>query len=409
VTTTEAAALPPGTTRAGENKLVALVCAAHFVSHYQFMLMAPLFPLIRADLGVSYTQLGLTLTLFNVVGAALQTPAGFVVDRIGARALLIGALVVSSLAYLAIGLVPAFWVLLAMFTLAGVANSIYHPADYAILSTSVAQPRISRAFSLHNFAGILGSAVAPPTLLLLERFFGWQGAFAGTAVIGFVVAAAMLGFRDPALLMRQPAKPAADGGGAANAGWRLLTSVPILKNLCLFMMLTIINASMSTYLVVGLAALHGTPATISNVALSVSMSVNGAAVLLGGWVAGRTTRHAPIAVASLAGAALMLALVTFYDLPSVALIGALSCAGFCIGVMMPARDMIVRSVTPPGQFGKVFGFVTTGFNIGGIFSPMLFGALLDYGHPAGVFLTASACCLVGIFTVITLPRRSVAA
>jgi MFS family permease len=145
-TTTEAAALPPGTTRAGENKLVALVCAAHFVSHYQFMLMAPLFPLIRADLGVSYTQLGLTLTLFNIVGAALQTPAGFVVDRIGARALLIGALVVSSLAYLVIGLVPAFWVLLAMFTLAGVANSIYHPADYAILSTSVAQPRISRAF-----------------------------------------------------------------------------------------------------------------------------------------------------------------------------------------------------------------------------------------------------------------------
>jgi MFS family permease len=404
LTTTTAAILPPGAARAAENRLVGLVCAAHFVSHYQFMLMAPLFPIIRADLGVSYTELGLTLTLFNIVGAVLQTPAGFLVDRIGARTLLIGALVVSSLAYLLAGAIPALWMLLAMFTVAGVANSIYHPADYAILSNGVAQPRIGRAFSLHNFAGIFGNAVAPPTLLLLERHFGWQGAFAGTAVLGFIVAAAISAYRHSAMQMRPAPKPATtDSGGS---GWRLLLSVPILKSLCLFMMLTVVNGGLTTYLVAGLGALHGTAPVTANLALSVSLAVNGAAVLLGGWVAGRTDRHATIAVTALIGTAVMLVLVALYDLPPVLLIAALSFANFCIGVMMPARDMIVRAATPPGEFGKVFGFVTTGFNIGGVFSPMLFGALLDYGAPAGVFLVSAACCLIGILTVVQLPRRA---
>ena len=47
--------------------------------------------------------------------------------------------------------------------------------------------------------------------------------------------------------------------------------------------------------------------------------------------------------------------------------------------------MIVRDVTPPGSFGKVFGFVTTGFNIGGIVSPLIFGAIMDHGSPRLVF------------------------
>lgn len=404
-TTTEAAVLPPRT-RAGENRLVGLVCAAHFVSHYHIILLAPLFPLVRADLGVSYTELGLALTLFNIVGAALQTPAGFLVDRIGARRLLIGAMVLASASYLIAGAVPSYWLLLAMFTTAGVANAVYHPADYSLLAHNVSHQRIGRAFSLHNFAGILGSAAGPPTLLVLERHFGWQGAFAGAAAIGFAVAAAMAAYRDRAMMSAPAPAPKADGD-EANSGWRLLLTLPILKNFCFFIMLTIISGATTTYLVVGLGALHGTSTVLANLALSVSLAVSGAAVLLGGWIAGRTNRHASIAVASLIGTAAMLALVALYDLPPVLLIGALSFAGFCVGIMMPTRDMLVRAVTPPGQFGKVFGFVTTGFSIGGIFSPMMFGALLDTGHAAGVFLVAAVCCVLGVLTVVQLPRRRV--
>jgi MFS transporter, FSR family, fosmidomycin resistance protein len=67
--------------------------------------------------------------------------------------------------------------------------------------------------------------------------------------------------------------------------------------------------------------------------------------------------------------------------------------------------MIVRAVTPPGSFGKVFGFVTTGFNIGGIISPLIFGAIMDQGRPQWVFLMVAAFSLIALLTVLTRPRR----
>lgn len=389
--------------RESENRLVGLVCAAHFVSHYHMLLLAPLFPVIRADLGVTYTELGVALTLFNVAGAVLQTPAGFLVDRIGARNLLIGALALAGVAYLVAGLVPAYWVLLAMFLVGGVANAVYHPANYAILSNNVAKERAGRAFSLHNFSAIAGSAVAPPTLLLLERYFGWGGAFAGAAILSFVVAVAMLSYRETVTSAAVSTKEnGSASAGDASSSWQLLLSRPILQNFGLFLLITVIYSGMTIYLVAGLAALHGTSTVTANVALSVSLAVNGAAVLLGGWVAGRTDRHALISIAALLGTGLMMLAITIYDLAPVLLIAALSIANFCMGLMMPSRDMIVRSVTPPGQFGKVFGFVTTGFSVGGIFAPMLFGAFLDYGQPAGVFLVTVVCCALGIITVMTI-------
>jgi FSR family fosmidomycin resistance protein-like MFS transporter len=394
-------------TRQTENRLVWLVCAAHFVSHYHILLLAPLFPVIRADLGVSYTELGLALTLFSVVGAVLQTPAGYLADRFGARTLLIGALVLSGAAYLVVGLAPTYLILLAMFTVGGVANAVYHPADYAILSNRVAKERISSAFSYHNFAGILGSAAAPPTLLLLERYFGWRSAFAGAAILGFAVAAAIIAFREPPATRAETAKTAPtesrDSGGS---GLRLLLSLPILQNFFLFMLLTIINGGMTVYVVAGLGALHGTSVVTANLALTVALIVNGCAILFGGWVAGRTERHSLIAMVTLLVTGLAMLAIALYDLPVPLLIVALSTAHFCIGIMMPSRDMIVRSVTPPGQFGKVFGFVTTGFNVGGTFAPLVFGAFLDYGHPSAVFLLATVCCAIGIVIVMTIRPRA---
>ena len=82
----------------------------------------------------------------------------------------------------------------------------------------------------------------------------------------------------------------------------------------------------------------------------------------------------------------------------------MTAAGFFFGVMMPSRDMIVREITPPGSFGKVFGFVTTGFNIGGIVAPLIFGAIMDHGNPRLVFLLVAVCSLIAIATVATRRR-----
>jgi FSR family fosmidomycin resistance protein-like MFS transporter len=82
------------------------------------------------------------------------------------------------------------------------------------------------------------------------------------------------------------------------------------------------------------------------------------------------------------------------------LIAMSSLSGLFAGVVSPSRDMLVRSVTPPGAFGRVFGFVSPGFNIGSMIAPMLYGMLMDHGQPRLVFLIAAACSLLCIGTVV---------
>lgn len=385
-------------------RVVGAVSAAHFMSHYYIIALAPLMPFVRDEYQVTYTEIGLAFAVFNIVTAVFQTPAGFLVDHLGARALLILGLAIGATTFVTAGLVDSFWVMIAMFAIAGMGNTVYHPADYALLSQHVPSDRIGQAFSLHTFAGMLGSAVAPASLLVMQNSWGWRGAFIGTGLLGFAVALLLLLVRDRSTAAAKTStRPASD---SSDAGWRLLLSGPILLNLAFFILLAMMSSGLYNYSVVALGALYGTPVTTANAALTGNLLLSAAGVLVGGLLVTRTKRHNLVATLGLLAMALSVVLVALVDLNSLALIAAMSLAGLFSGVIMPSRDMIVREVTPPGSFGKVFGFVTTGFNIGGIVSPLIFGAVMDHGSPRMVFLLVAAFTLLGIVTVATRPRRT---
>lgn len=391
-----------GSARAPYIRVVGAVSAAHFMSHYYIILLAPLMPFVRDEYQVTYTEIGLAFAVFNIVTAVFQTPAGFLVDRLGARALLIFGLAIGATSFVTAGLVDSFWVMIAMFAIAGMGNTVYHPADYTLLSQHVPADRIGQAFSLHTFAGMLGSAVAPASLLVMQSSWGWRGAFIGAGVLGFAVALLLLLVRDgTTTTVNAGTRPAS---GSSDAGWRLLLSAPILLNLMFFILLAMMSSGLYNYSVVALGALYGTPVTTANAALTGNLLLSAAGVLVGGLLVTRTKRHSLVATLGLTAMALSVVLVALVDLNSLALIAAMSLAGLFSGVIMPSRDMIVREVTPPGSFGKVFGFVTTGFNIGGIVSPLIFGAVMDHGSPRMVFLLVAAFTLLGIVTVATRPR-----
>ena len=391
-----------GSARAPYIRVVGAVSAAHFMSHYYIILLAPLMPFVRDEYQVTYTEIGLAFAVFNIVTAVFQTPAGFLVDRLGARALLILGLAIGATSFVTAGLVDSFWVMIAMFAIAGMGNTVYHPADYTLLSQHVPADRIGQAFSLHTFAGMLGSAVAPASLLVMQSSWGWRGAFIGAGVFGFAVALLLLVVRDGTITTANAGtRPASD---SSDAGWRLLLSAPILLNLTFFILLAMMSSGLYNYSVVALGALYGTPVTTANAALTGNLLLSAAGVLVGGLLVTRTKRHSLVATLGLTAMALSVVLVALVDLNSLALIAAMSLAGLFSGVIMPSRDMIVREVTPPGSFGKVFGFVTTGFNIGGIVSPLIFGAVMDHGSPRMVFLLVAAFTLLGIVTVATRPR-----
>lgn len=392
-----------GATHAPHIRVVGAVSAAHFVSHYYIILLAPLMPFVRAEYGVSYTEIGFAFAAFNIVSAVLQTPAGFLVDWLGARALLIGGLLIGAASFVAAGLVDSFWFLVAMFALAGVGNTVYHPADYALLSQHVPGKHIGQAFSVHTFAGMLGSAVAPVSLLLMQDLWGWRVAFIGSGILGVAAAALLAAIGNDA-----PTQPSARPPAEQEQGtWRLLMSAPILLNLVFFVLLAIMSAGLSNYSVVALQALHGTPLATANAALTGHLLLSAIGVLIGGVVVGRTSRHGTVTALGLGALALFTVVVGEVDLGAVALVTAMSLAGLFLGITMPPRDMIVRAVTPPGSFGRVFGFVTTGFNIGGIIAPLVFGPIMDHGSPRLVFLAVAAFTLISIFTVVARPRRAV--
>lgn len=403
---TQAADLAFATRRADDFRLIAGVSAAHFVSHYYILVLPPLLAFIRADYGVSYTELALAITIFNAVSAVFQTPAGFLVDRVNARLIMVAGLLCGALGLAAASVVNSYWVLLAMFGLMGLGNSVYHPADYALLSRSISAERVGRAYSIHTFGGLAGSAAAPPTILLMHSYFGWRGAFMGAAIFGFLVAVVLLLQRDDT--PRQPAAKPRDGAPAADTSWRLLLSPPILIGFVFFMLLSMTNFGLMNFSVVALGALHGTPPVTANTALSSNLVMGAIGVLIGGWIATRTARHALVAASSLLVTALACLVMASVDLGAVLLILVMSLSGLMTGALMPSRDMIVRQVTPPGAFGKVFGFVTNGFNIAGMLSPLICGALMDRGEPRAVFLLLAATSVLAIITVLSVPRRRAA-
>jgi len=388
--------------------VIGLVSAGHFVSHIYLLLLPPLFVYIRDDFGLSYQQLAIAIASFNIVSAALQTPAGFLVDRWGAGRLLIGGLLLGAAAFACAAVLPSYWALVACFAVGGLANTVYHPADYSILSRAVASERMGAAFSIHTFAGLLGTASSPPLMLLAASLWGWRGGLAVAAALGVVVAL-VLATQRRRLAVAPAREKAVRHSGGSGAGWQLLLEPAILRNLLFFMLLSLATGGISGFSIVALGALWGTSYAVANTALSAFLYSSALGVLLGGFVADRTHHHNRVAALGFAASAAVILVIGTADLGGVLLVLMMGLAGLLNGVIQPSRDMIVRAVTPPGSFGKVFGFVTTGFNIGGVISPLLYAWFMDHGEPRGVFISVVAVTLLALLTVSTAKPKRVAA
>jgi len=382
-----------------DGSVIGLVGLGHFLSHFYIFLLPPLFPVLKESFGVSYVELGLLMTVFNVVSGITQAPMGFAVDRWGAGRLLIAGVVLEAVAYLGMGVSGSYTAMLVLMAAAGLANSIFHPADYAILSAAVRQDRIGRAFSLHTFAGFLGNAITPAAVVLVAGLFGWQAALIGAGVIGLGSAVLMLLNRGLLEVAADPAprRPGQKPGGGSMA---LLFSFPILMCFCFYIALSMSQSGLSSFGPTAFVQMYGVGLEAAGLLFTVFATGNAVGILAGGWIADRTSRHERVAVAGFVATAAIMLLIAFVPMQITVLAPLLALAGLLFGLILPSRDMLVRAAAPPDAVGRVFGFVSTGLNIGSAITPIAIGWVMDQGRPEWLFLVAAAFMMVSIVTVI---------
>ena len=384
--------------------VIGLVGLAHLLSHFYQIALAPLFPLLRAEFGVSYTALGLIISLFYGVSGMCQAFVGILVDRYGGDRLMLFGILTMSTSVMLMGFAPAYWVLLPLAVLSALGNSVFHPADLSILSAKVSPERLGRAFGIHGFGGTCGYFLSPIVVYYgVASFAGWRAGLIAAGLIGWGAALLILRYRD---VLRMPTGQAAGAEALPSLAFygRLVRNLPLMAAFAYFALIAGALAGVQNFSVTALVEMYGAPLALATAGLTGYLGGNAAGILLGGELADRFPRHALIATSGLVAGAAAMSTIALVPLPMLAVIPLLTAGGFFLGMTGPSRDILVRAATPPGATGKVFGFVYSGLDLGGALGPLLFGWLMDGGNFRGVFIAIAAMYLLGILSVMQLKR-----
>jgi MFS transporter, FSR family, fosmidomycin resistance protein len=373
--------------------VIALISFAHGMSHFYQLLLAPLFPFVKDELGVSYAALGFLVALFYTLSGLLQPLAGFVVDRYGARAVLLGGIAFFIAGITVQGFASSYAMLALGAALGGIGNSVFHPADFAILNARVSPSRLGYAFSAHGVVGYVGYAVAPLFSVSIGAAYGWQAALLSGAAMGIgLLALLLLNLKHLEIQTRKSASIRSDA--------KVLFTAPVV--LC-FAYFTVFAAGLTGLQSFGVSAMveqFRMAATAASSALTAYLVSAALGILAGGFVASRTTRHDYVAAAGMGVNALAILAVAAYAVPGGGVAVALAIAGFASGIVAPSRDLIVRASTPPGAAGRVFGFVYSGLDVGAFATPVFYGWMLDQHLPHAVFYAVAAFTFAAMLTVM---------
>lgn len=391
----------PPLAAAKDRYVVGLVSVGHFFSHFYLLALPPLFLILRDEFQVGFAALGLAMTCYNLVGGVLQGPVGVLVDRLGARYVLIGGLAMNAAAMAGIGLVDAYWQIVALALVAGIGNSVFHPADYSILSASVRPARLARAFSVHSFAAFVGGGVAPMTIGALAALWDWRTALIATGAAGVALAVLMLVQRDRLVDERDVARRAPPRAAEPDIAARNVVLNPaVLIFFLFFAAFGVANAGLYNFTASALIQAQGVDRATAGIAMSAALLGMPAGVLLGGWLAERRGRHDHAVAWWMTVAGIAAALPAFVVLDGLPLIATLTVVGVAFGASLPPRDVLIRQIAPAGGAGRVFGFVFVGNSLGIGLAPIAFGWLIDHGAAAAVFAAMGAFYLVSMGLVL---------
>ncbi|MBA5687177.1 MFS transporter [Rugamonas apoptosis] len=373
-------------------RVIGLVGLAHGTSHFYHVILAALIPWLKPAFQLSYAELGLLMTVFFTVSGVGQAMAGFVVDRFGARSVLFGGISLLGISALLLSGAHSYTMLVLGAFVAGCGNSVFHPADYTILNQHVARTRLAHGFSVHAISGNIGWAVSPLFLTFVASHTDWRTALLCAAAVPCAVLALLVWQRDA--LRSRPS--AAHAGGAAEGSFAFLRLRVVWMCFAFFLISAAALAGIQSFAVTSLVMLYGMPLAWAASGYTAYMAASAVGTLYGGFLGAGSVRHERAIMLAFALAALMALVLATAVVPSWLALVLMGLIGLVTGVAGPSRDLMIRSATPANATGRVFGVVYSGLDSGLALGPLLFGALMDGGHPAGVFVG------IGVFQALVI-------
>jgi MFS family permease len=389
-------------------KVISVIGVAHLLSHVYHLSLPALFPIIHEVEGISYAELGVLASVFFVTSGLSQAPAGFLVDRVGARPVLIAGMFLITGASALFAFTHSYPAMIGLAFFAGLGNSVFHPADFSILNGSVSEQRIGRGLSIHGFGGYVGYAATPFCMYWLGSQIGWRDAMLFIGCTGLIVAAIMWTQRSD-LRDSVVDKGIKQQSFIDNLGVLFQPSAVLAFTFFAFMAMGSIG--LMTFGASTLIALFELPADKASLIISLQLSGSMAGILIGGVLADRYPRHDLMTAIVVTLAVAIMMTVPLLHLNSIhALIPIFVCFGLLYGIAGPLRDMVVRSIAPSGSAGKVFGFTYSGMDVGSATSTLLFGYMLSQSQPFWIFILIGTFMMIGVFSILfakAAARRSI--
>jgi MFS family permease len=391
--------------RASDVRVVGLISLAHGSSHFFHLILPPMFPWLKAEFGFNYAELGLLMTIFFVVSCIVQAASGFLVDRIGSRPVLFAGVALLALAALIYSQSNGYAMLVLGAVIAGCGNGVFHPVDYTLINHKISPPNLPYAYSIHGVTGYIGWAAAPAFMVAVASIADWRIAFLSAALLeALILLTLWLGrarLVDDVHARRQESQAShaqsnPDGAPMNTFGFLKLPVVWLCWIFFFFSMAA--TTGLQSFAPTALFKIYDIAVSSGNYYLTL-MSLGGAGgMLLGGYLAAKLKVPERIITICFTVNIVMGLLMATGLVPVELIIIAFIVIGLGLGIAAPSRDLMIRSATPSGSSGRIYGIVYSGIDLGAALSPLIFGIFLDVGLPKFLFIGVAFLQIMIILT-----------
>jgi MFS family permease len=386
--------------------VVAIISGGHFLSHFYMLTLPPLFPLLRAEFGLSNAQLGLVVSIL-MIGGLLQAPVGNLVDRTGAKRLFVLGVGVTGCGIVVMGLGQNYYSLLLLAVIAGLGQSTFHPADYALIDTVAETDVRGRAFSIHTFSGFAGFAAAPVVVGMIAFRSGWRTALHVVGALGilyamFAAVALAPAYRDVIETANVDSQSRSETSHSFLAA---LTRPGMLAMIGFFLLVSFASKGIQAFTPLLAVDSFALSEATGNTLLTSYFAFGSIGVLVGGLLADRYAPGRIIAATLGIGSSLLIVTVSgLVSMNGLALIGMFGLTGFFLSLITPSRDRLVSELSASGSMGQSFGIVFTGGTVGALVGPVFFGAVADWNSITISFVLVGAFYLIAAALAVSLAR-----